>query len=121
VALTIYERNGGFPAVRKVIAEFYDRALDAEALAHHFEDVNMSRLMDHQTRFFSFLMGGPSTDYSDDHLERVHARLGITLPEFDVMVELVAETLEDFDFSSDDVATIKVALRKRESVIVSGR
>jgi hemoglobin len=119
MALTIYERNGGFPAIRKLIADFYEAVLDSPKIGHHFEEVDMQRLMDHQTRFIAFLMGGPTTGYSDDHLARVHGRRGITHEEFDEMVELLTEAMEDHDFSADDVASVQRELRKRESVIVT--
>lgn len=120
MALTIYERVGGFASVRRVVSAFYDRALESELIAHHFEQIEMPRLIDHQTRFISFLMGGPAS-YTDEHIEHVHAKLGITLEEFDEMVELLTETLEDFDFGSEDVARIGQELRKREPVIVTAR
>ena len=120
MALSVYERAGGFVKVRKVVTAFYERALDSPLLSHHFEDVAMNRLIEHQTRFISFLMGGPAS-YTDEHLQHVHARLGITLAEFDEMIELLSETLEDFDFATDDIARIAHELRRREPVIVSGR
>lgn len=120
MSLTIYERNGGFPSVRKVVSAFYDLALDSQVIGHHFEDVEMPRLIDHQTRFVSFLMGGPAS-YSEDHLKRVHERLGITHAEFEEMVELLVETLEDHDYSADDIAAVERELRRREPVIVNDR
>jgi hemoglobin len=119
VALTIYERNGGFPVVRRVIADFYELVLDSEQIGHHFENVDMPRLMDHQTRFVSFLMGGPTTGYSDEHLARVHARRGISHDDFEEMVALLTECLEDHGFGSEDVATVEHELRRREGVIVT--
>lgn len=120
MALTIYERAGGFITVRKVVSDFYDRVLDSPVLAHHFEQVDMARLIDHQTRFVSFLLGGP-VSYSDDHLERIHQRLGITIGELDEMIEVMCETLEDHDFGAEDIATVERELRKREPVIVTAR
>jgi len=120
MALTIYERVGGFASVRKVVSAFYDNALESDLIAQHFEQIEMPKLIDHQTRFISFLMGGPAS-YTDEHIEHVHARLGITLAEFDEMIELLTETLEDFDFGSEDIAKIGQELRKREPVIVTGR
>jgi len=120
MALTIYERVGGFASVRKVVSSFYEKALESDLIAHHFEQIEMSKLIDHQTRFVSFLMGGPAS-YTDEHIEHVHSRLGITLTEFDEMVELLTETLEDFELGSEDIAKIGQELRKRESVIVTGR
>ena len=115
---TIYERNGGFPTIRKVVSDFYDRVLDSPVISHHFENVDMARLIDHQTRFVSFLMGGPAS-YSEDHLERVHAHHGITRPEFQEMVALLSETLEDHGFAADDIATVQKELGKRERIIVT--
>jgi len=120
MALTIYERVGGFSAVRKVVSAFYDKVLESPTVAHHFEDVEMRRLIDHQTRFISFLLGGPAS-YTEEHIEHVHRKLGITLAEFDEVVELLVETLEDFDFSREDVAKVGQELRKREPAIVTGR
>jgi len=120
VALTIYERVGGFASVRRVVSAFYDKALESELIAHHFEQIEMPKLIDHQTRFISFLMGGPAS-YTDEHIEHVHARLGITLAEFDEMVELLTETLEDHDFGTEDIAKVGQELRRRESAVVTGR
>lgn len=117
---TLYERHGGFVTVRKVVSDFYDRVLDSEVLARHFRHTDMRVLVDHQTRFISFLLGGPAS-YSDEHIERVHARLAITLPEFDEMVLTLTETLEDHGFSDTDVAMVEQALRQREGVIVTAR
>lgn len=120
MTLTVYERSGGFAKVRRVVSAFYDRVLDSPLIAHHFEQVDMQRLIEHQTRFFSFLMGGPAS-YTDEHLAHVHARLGITLDEFDEMVTLLTETLEDHGFEAEDVARVRHELRRREAVIVRGR
>jgi hemoglobin len=117
---TIYERHGGCATVRKVVSEFYDRVLDDPLLARHFESVDMHVLVDHQTRFVSFLLGGPAS-FSDDHIERVHQHLGITLPEFDRMTTVLRETLEDFDFLEEDIAVVDQELRHRESIIVTAR
>lgn len=120
MALTIYERMGGFATVRRVVSDYYVKVLDSDLIAHHFERTEMPRLIEHQTRFISFLMDGPAS-YTDEHLQHVHARLAVTLPEFDEMVELLTETLEDHDYSAEDVAKVTRELRKREPVIVSGR
>lgn len=117
---TIYERHGGFSTVRKVVSDFYDRVLDDEQLARHFGHTDMRVLIDHQTRFVSFLLGGPA-GYSDEHIERVHARLGITLAEFDAMVLTMLETLEDHAFTDTERADVEQELRKREALIVKAR
>jgi hypothetical protein len=46
---TVFERCGGFASVRKVISTFYDKILDSTVLSGYFADVDMRRLIDHQT------------------------------------------------------------------------
>jgi len=118
MTLSIFDRYGGFATIRRVVSAFYDKVLDSDVIAHHFEEVEMRRLIDHQARFVSAVTGGPAS-YSDDHLRRVHARLGITTEEFREMVALLEETLEDFDFELPDVQTVVAEIRRREGVIVS--
>jgi hemoglobin len=115
---TIFERYGGFAAIRKVVSEFYDRVLDSPVISHHFEHVDMKRLLDHQARFISSITGGPAS-YTDEHLRRVHERFGITAEEFREMIALLSETLEDFDFAQSDIDVVVSELRHRQGVIVT--
>lgn len=120
MATTIFERCGGFATVRKVVSAFYDKILDSEALQPYFANVDMRRLIDHQTKFISYVMGGPAS-YSDEVLQRVHAPLNITHGDFAEMVSLLRETLEDFDFEPADVDYVEGQLTKREPFIVARR
>jgi len=115
---SIYERHGGFATVRKVVSDFYDRALSSPVLEPFFANTDMRRLIDHQTKFVSFLLGGPAS-YNDDHLERIHANMGITLPAFDEMVLTLLETLEDHGFTRGEAAAVEHELRSRQSIIVT--
>lgn len=115
---TIFDRYGGFAAIRRVVSDFYDRALDSPVISHHFEHVDMKRLLDHQARFVSSLTGGPAS-YTDDHLRRVHERLDITIEEFREMLALLTETLEDFDWADADINVVAREMRQRQGVIVS--
>lgn len=116
--VTLFERVGGFSAVRKIVTEFYDRVLDSDAVGHHFENINVSRLIDHQTKFIATLMGGP-THYSDAMLERAHSHLSITQKEFFEIVELLEETFEDAGFKASDITDVRQAFLSRQSLIVS--
>jgi hemoglobin len=91
---TAFARLGGFAKVRLLVSEFYDRVLETPRLSPYFRGVDMRRLVDHQTKFFSSIMGGPAT-FTDEHLERAHRHLRITPEHFDEMGEVLADTLED--------------------------
>jgi hemoglobin len=120
MAATIFERNGGFATMRRVVSAFYDRVLDSEIIGSRFEHVDMPRLIDHQTRFITSITGGPGA-ISDDQLRRVHAPLHISHDEFTEMARLLRETLEDFDWEPDDVTHVYGEIARRESLIVSPR
>lgn len=115
---SMFERYGGFASVSKIVMSFYDKVLDSDIIGHHFEDVEMSRQIDHQTKFIASVMGGPAS-YSDDALHRVHAQLGIDQEQFDEMTTLLEETLEDFDFDRRDIDEVMGHIRARARHIIT--
>jgi hemoglobin len=115
---SVLDRYGGFPFLSRVVMSFYDKALDSDVLAPYFENVDMRRLIDHQTKFVAFLMGGPAS-YTNEHLGQVHARLGIDRPSFEVMIETMRDTLEEFDMDDGDIATVIQELRQRAPWIIT--
>lgn len=117
--MQIYERYGGFSAIRRVVSDFYDRILDDTELAPFFEHVEMARLIDHQTKFIVSITGGPAS-FTDVQLQRAHARLAITSAQFRLMSDLLKETFEDHGFQDSDIAEVMAHVRKREGSIVGG-
>ena len=117
---TLFERHGGFAQARRIVSAFYDRMLDEPVVAHHFEGIEMARLLDQQAMFIAQVMGGPAS-FTDEQLQRAHSRLGITMREFQVMADLLIETLEDFGMPADDIRAVDQAFRQRESFIVARR
>ncbi|MBT5523582.1 MAG: group 1 truncated hemoglobin [Rhodospirillaceae bacterium] len=112
-----FERYGGFGSISKVVSSFYDKVLDSPELSKYFENIDMRRQIDHQTKFIASLMGGPAS-YSNQELERAHARFTITRAEFDEMMELLQETLEDFDLNDEDVNEVVQNFNNRVNFVV---
>lgn len=115
---TIFERYGGFAKVSKIVMSFYDKILASPLLAPYFAQTDMRRLIDHQTKFIASLMGGPAS-YTNEHLERVHAHLGITESAFQESVNLMKETLEDHDFQDEDIQQVTDAMMSRRNYIIA--
>lgn len=115
---TIFERHGGFSTVSKVVMSFYDKILNSPTTSLYFSGVDMKRLIDHQTKFFAALMGGPAS-YTNDHLEKVHARLGITESAFMEAMTLMRDTLEEHDFRDDDIQQVQSEMMARKNYIVA--
>ncbi len=119
MAQSMFDRYGGFASVSRVVSAFYDRALESPLLSPYFENSDMRKLIDHQTKFVSSLMGGPAS-YSNEELERVHRRLDINERDFNEMIAVLKETLEDFDFEMTDIATVQSEMMSRKRFIVGG-
>jgi len=118
MAMTPFERYGGFANVRRIVSEFYDRVLASDTLQPYFAGIDMRILVDHQTKFIATVMGGPAA-FSDDALKRAHQRLRITRDDFHEMTEILRETLEDFDLDESDVNDVCSEVLRREPVIVA--
>jgi hemoglobin len=113
----LYERFGGVTAVAGLVFDFYDRVMKSRQLARYFADVDMSRLIDHQTKFLCSVMGGPPS-YTNEQLREVHAPLGITGEDFDEMVRLLHGSLKAFGMSGDDLDFTLSEIRARRPYIV---
>ncbi len=113
-----FQKYGGFSAVSRVVMSFYEKVLDSDIVGHHFDDVEMARLMDHQTKFVSALMGGPEA-MSDDRLQHVHRRLKITEAEFDEIVELLSEALDQHGVEEADIQSISRNFKAKRPLILS--
>jgi hemoglobin len=116
---TMFERYGGFATVSKIVSDFYGRVQDSDIASPYFVGSDMRTLVDHQTKFIASLMDGPAS-YTDEHLERVHARLNINEEAFDEIVMLLTETLEDNGLAKTDVTQVCKKFASSKHYIVTG-
>ncbi|MGE0425664.1 MAG: truncated hemoglobin [Reyranellaceae bacterium] len=118
MAKSLYDKYGGFAAINKVVLSFYDRVLDSDDTAPYFETIEMSRLVDHQTKFLAALLGGPAS-FSDEHLRHVHAALGITDTAFDDIKTMLHAALTEHGFVAADAGAVIDEIERRRRLIVS--
>jgi hemoglobin len=119
VSGSVFDELGGFARVRLMVSAFYDKVLDSPRLSRHFQHIDVRRLIDHQTKFVSAMMGGPAS-FTDDQIARAHQRLGVTEEEFGEMAELFRETLEDFGLADPDVERLHAHLVSMRQHVVGG-
>lgn len=117
MAQTLYEKYGGFGSISKVVMDFYDRLLDSDDVGPFFDNVDMKKLIDHQTKFVASLLGGPA-DFAEERLEQAHKHLNIGGDDFDAMKRLLDETLADHGFEEADRAAVLAEIEARRGVIV---
>ena len=117
VERTLFEKYGGFSNVSKVVLAFYDKLLDSDDIGPFFDDIDMSRLVDHQTKFIASLLGGPAS-YSDNQLRQLHAHLDIKNSHFDELKIVLSETLESHGFEAEDIKAVLEEFESRRPLIV---
>ena len=95
----------------------YDKLLDDDDVGPFFDDVDMPKLIDHQTKFVASLMGGPAS-FTDTHLANAHRHLTIGDAHFDQLKALVLKTLREFDLEAQDAETVLDAFEARRGILV---
>jgi hemoglobin len=115
---TLFQKYGGFSKVSRIVLDFYNRLLDDDDLGPFFDNVDMGRIVDHQTKFISSLLGGPAS-YTDDQISKMHSHLAISATHFDRMIETLSATLSDHGVESEDVSAVVQALEERRNLIVN--
>ena len=115
---SLFQKYGGFAKVSRVVLTFYDKVLDSDQIGDFFDGIDMRRLVDHQTKFISSLLGGPAA-YSDDRLKQLHAHIGISDQDFDEMAKLLGEALDENGFEPGDRDAVVREIEARRSYIVN--
>ena len=117
MSVTLYTKYGGFASISKAVMAFYDKLLDSDEVGPFFDDVDMTKLIDHQTKFVASLLGGPA-DFAEERLEAAHRHLNIGGADFDEMKRLLDTTLAEHGFTEEDRDAVVGAIEARRGLIV---
>ena len=115
---SLFQKYGGFAAISRVVLTFYDKALDSDQIGEFFEEIDMKRLVDHQTKFISSLLGGPAS-FADERLKRLHSDLDISDQDFDEMAKLLGVALKENGIEPADCDTVMHEIEVHRSYIVN--
>ena len=114
---TLFDKYGGFSTISKIVLTFYDRMIEDDDVGPFFDDVELPKLIDHQTKFISSMMGGPAS-FSDDHIQRAHKNMTIENHHFDRLKDIVSETLADFSVDPEDIEVVLAGFEARRALLV---
>lgn len=115
---TLYERLGGRAGIRAVVDEFYDRLLSDEELGPFFEDTDMETLRRTQTEFLCEAAGGPET-YEAEPVRDAHLHLPFTPTHIRRAIELLRDSLDEFDVPAEDAEVVVQAIGAYEEDLVA--
>ena len=60
MATSIYEQLGGEKAIDSAVYIFHEKVLLGQRIEHRFAKTDMNRQRNHQKRFLTMALGGPS-------------------------------------------------------------
>lgn len=115
---SLFHKYGGFASVSRVVITFYEKALDSDKIGGFFEDIDMKRLIDHQTKFISSLLGGPAS-FPNERLQHIHAKFRISDDDMDEMAKLLGEALDEHAFEAADRDAVLAEIEAHRIYIVS--
>lgn len=114
---SLFEKYGGFSKVSRIVLSFYDTLLDSDDIGPFFDDIDMSKMVDHQTKFIASLLGGPAS-YTDKQLYQLHRHLDINDAHFDELKVVLQQTLSDHGVQPEDIELILQEFENRRVQVV---
>lgn len=119
-APTLYDRLGGEDAIAAVVDDFYDRLVADPALGPFFEDADLDSLRETQTLFLCDAAGGPH-EYDATPVREAHLDVPFEPSHIQRAVELLYESLEEFDVDGDDADAVVSAVAAYEDDLLASR
>src|SRR5215475_1374482 len=92
---SLYERLGGVDAFTAVTRAFEDRAAKDDRINQKFARTNLDRLTKEFVDQLCEGTGGPCS-YTGRDMKETHTNMGVTSGEFDVFMEDLVATLDEF-------------------------
>ncbi|HEY2930260.1 MAG TPA: group 1 truncated hemoglobin [Acidobacteriota bacterium] len=119
---TLYDRLGGDVGISLLVQDFLDRfikdpRLENPQVKKRHEAAHYPALKEHWIRFFTKATGGPDR-YEGRSLRLAHAGLGITGKEFEIMIQILAESLAQSNIPKDAQQDLLRLIRSYRSEVV---
>jgi len=115
---SIYEQIGGRGAVAAAVDIFYARVSGDEQLAPYFAGTDMRKQKAHMRAFLASAVGGAEI-YAGRDMQGVHARLGVTNNDFDLVIRHLVATLVELDVPSELIIAIGSKLEPLRALVVA--
>jgi hemoglobin len=115
----LYDRLGGHEGIRAVVDDFYARLRADEELGPFFRNADMERLRRTQTDFLCEAAGGPEM-YDAEPVRDAHRHVPFTPSLVERAVELLYESLDEFDVPDEDADAVVQAVAAYEEDLLAG-
>lgn len=117
--MTLFDKYGGVSTVSRIVSQFYREVQSRPSLQPYFQGVDMRRLIDHQVKFISHVLGQPASVYEGRTLSAAHGRLQISAAAFGEVADILRQTLEGAGMEAADVDTVMTSVAGARGAIVA--
>lgn len=114
---SLYERLGGTDSITAVVRAFEDRAAKDDRINQKFARTNLDRLTKEFIDQLCQGADGPCA-YTGRDMKETHTNMGVTSGEFDVFMEDLVATLDDFKVGKAEQDELLNMLLPMKSTIV---
>ena len=97
---TLYERIGGDSALTAAVRGLYDEMMKDTRTAHFFAGADVDSIVQHQTMFLTFALGGADA-YDGPPIREAHEALELDENDFDALVDCLKNVLMRLDVADD--------------------
>ena len=116
--MNLFQKYGGTPTMSKIVTSFYGQVYSRPHLKIYFDGVPLPKLIQHQVRFMSMVMGQTPSAYSGQAMDRAHQRLNISARHFAEVAQILADILRGAGMEPADLETVMAAVAGLESAVV---
>jgi hemoglobin len=117
--MNLFDKYGGTPTISKVVTNFYGKILSRPHLKAYFAGVSLPKLIQHQVRFMSQVMGQTPSAYNGQTMDKAHQRLNISAAHFGEVAQILEACLNEAGMAADDLATVMAAVASLQGSVVS--
>ena len=107
---SVFDLLGGENVIAAVINVFYKKVINDDKLNHFFSKMNVDKIKQHQTVFFSYLLGSIDGHNKAEryNLQKIHSYLNIKEEHFLAVANHLVDTLKQFNVPKNIIDAIAV-------------
>ena len=116
---SLFDKYGGVETLTSLVREFYKRIMATPNLARYFINTDMEVLIRDQVQFIAVVMGKPAAFYEGMDMKAAHQNFNISDRSFEDVIDVLEETLRDFEVEELDIIEIIDKAKSLKKQIVS--
>ena len=116
--MNLFQKYGGTSTVSRIVTDFYRDVLTQPHLKSYFDGVPLQRLIQHQVRFMSQVMGQVPSAYNGRAMDEAHQRLNISGTHFAEVAQILENVLRKAGMEPADLLKVMSAVASLQSSVV---